>query len=86
MCIRDRINGGNSLSAVIAETIDTDLFTAEDYKKKINFFYNNDGNNYGQITNSIDYLLVDIERTIEFFKNKNNQAEISHIYLSLIHI
>lgn len=76
------INGGNSLNAVIAETIDTDLFTAEDYKKKINFFYNNDGNNYGQITNSIDYLLVDIERTIEFFKNKNNQAEISHIYLS----
>ncbi|HZK34729.1 MAG TPA: type IV pilus assembly protein PilM, partial [Bacillota bacterium] len=76
------VSGGSSLSGVIAETMDVDLFTAEDYKQRINFFSSKDGNNYSQVTNSIDYLLVDIERTIEFFKNKNNQEGIDHIYLS----
>lgn len=74
-------SGGNNLNSIIAEIFDTDLFTAEEYKKKINFFKNSDSS-YRQVLNFFEYLIVDIERAIEFFKNRNNQEDIDEIYIS----
>lgn len=74
-------SGSNNLNAIIAEIFETDLFTAEEYKKKLDFFSNSE-NSYPQILNFFDYLIVDIERAIEFYKNRNSQDELDGIYIS----
>ncbi|HPT77843.1 MAG TPA: type IV pilus assembly protein PilM [Candidatus Atribacteria bacterium] len=74
-------SGLNNLNAIIAEIFETDLFAAEEYKKKINFF-NDSENTYPQVLNFFDYLFVDIERAIEFYKNRNSQDDLDGIYIS----
>lgn len=75
-------NGGDYLTAQIAEKLNMDYLEAEEFKKKVNFFDNSTNDNASQyVKNYIDYLLNDIERTVEFFKNRNNQDGIDRIYI-----
>jgi type IV pilus assembly protein PilM len=75
-------NGGDYLTAQIAEKLNVDFIEAEVFKKKSNFFENNFRNNECLfIKNIIDYLITDIDRTLEFYKNRNNQMGVDRIYL-----
>lgn len=76
-------NGGDYLTSQIAKKIEIDSMEAEEYKKKINFIENNYHNNeYLYIKNYIDFLIMDIERTIEFYKSRNNQIGLDMIYIT----
>jgi len=75
-------NGGDYLTSHIAEKLHIDQMAAEAFKKKVNFFENNFQNHTcDYIRDYFDYLLTDIERTIEFFKNRNNQKGIDRIFI-----
>lgn len=76
-------NGGDYLTSQIAKKLEIDIMEAEEYKKKINFMENNYHNNeYLYIKNYIDFLIMDIERTIEFYKSRNNQIGLDRIYIT----
>jgi type IV pilus assembly protein PilM len=75
-------SGGDYLTLQIAEKLNIDFIEAEAFKKKANFFESNFQNKECMfIKNIIDYLITDIERTIEFFKNRNNQVGVDRIYI-----
>jgi type IV pilus assembly protein PilM len=75
-------NGGDYLTSHISEKLHIDYMEAEAFKRKANFFENNFQDNACQyVKNFIDYLITDVERTIEFYKNRNNQKGVDHIYL-----
>lgn len=75
-------NGGDYLTSQIAEKLHIDQIEAEVFKKKANFFENNFRNNECLfVKNIIDYLFTDLERTFDFYKNRNNQKGIDRIYL-----
>lgn len=73
-------NGGEYLTSQIAEKLNIDPSEAEAYKKKT-YFFSDDNNETLHVKNIIDYMITDIERTIDFFKNRNNQVGIDHLYL-----
>ncbi len=76
-------NGGDYLTSQIAKKLNIDIMEAEEYKKKINFFENNFHNNdYLFVKNYVDFQVMDIERTIEFFKNRNNQIGLDTLYVT----
>jgi type IV pilus assembly protein PilM len=76
------VNGGDYLTSQISEKLNIDFVEAEAFKKKANFFENNFRNNECMfVKNIIDYLLTDIDRTLEFYKNRNNQIGVDKIYL-----
>ena len=76
-------NGGDYLTSQIAKKQNIDNMEAEEYKRKINFFENNFHNNdYLYVKNYVDYQINDIERTIDFFKNRNNQIGIDILYIT----
>ncbi|MDF2537649.1 MAG: hypothetical protein K0S76_670 [Herbinix sp.] len=75
-------SGGDYLTSHISEKLKIDYMEAEAFKRKANFFENNFQNNTCEyIKNYFDYLITDIERTIEFYKNRNNQKGLDHIYI-----
>jgi type IV pilus assembly protein PilM len=74
--------GGDYLTGVIADKSGMDMIEAEEYKKKTNFFNGNINNGLSQyVIDAFDYLMRDFDRTIEYYKNRNNQAEIDRIYI-----
>ncbi len=76
-------NGGDYLTSQIAKKLNIDSMEAEEYKKKVNFFENNYHNNENlYIKNYMDFLAMDIERTIEFYKSRNNQIGLDMIYIT----
>ncbi|MGB8453809.1 MAG: type IV pilus assembly protein PilM [Anaerocolumna sp.] len=83
-------SGGDYLTAIIAEKSNMDLIEAEEYKVSNKFFTNSLQNELSlHVRNFFDFLITDIERTIEFYKNRNNQKSVDHIYImgggSLLH-
>jgi len=75
-------NGGDYLTSHIADKLNVDFMEAEVFKLKTNFFENNFQNNACEsVKNYVDYLITDIERTIEFFKNRNNQLGVDRIFI-----
>ncbi len=83
-------SGGDYLTAIIAEKSNMDLIEAEEYKVKNKFFTNSFQNELSlHVRNFFDFLLTDIERTLEFYKNRNNQKGVDQIYImgggSLLH-
>jgi type IV pilus assembly protein PilM len=75
-------NGGDYLTSHISEKLKIDYMEAEIFKRKANFFANNFQNNACEsVKNYFDYLINDIERTIEYYKNRNNQKGLDHIYI-----
>lgn len=75
-------NGGDYLTSQIAEKLNIDFMEAESFKKKANFFESNFRNNECLfIKNIIDFLMTDIDRTIEFYKNRNGQNGLDRIYI-----
>lgn len=75
-------NGGDYLTSHIADKLHIDHMEAEAFKRKVNFFENNFQNNACEYVKTfIDYLITDIERTIEFFKNRNSQKGVERIYV-----
>lgn len=75
-------NGGDYLTSLIAEKLNIDIMEAEKIKKNVNIFEINEQNIAIQyMKNFIDYLLTDIERTIEYYKNRNNQKGPEQIYI-----
>lgn len=76
------MNGGEYLTLQIAEKLNIDRLEAEAMKQNVNFFDNSINNNASEyVKNYMDYLITDIERTIEFFKNRNNQHGVDGIYI-----
>ena len=75
-------SGGDYLTSQISEQLNMDYSEAEAFKKKSNFF-ENDFHNMDClfVKNTIDFLITDIERTIEFYKNRNNQNGVDRFYL-----
>ena len=76
-------NGGDYLTTQVSNKFGVDQLEAEELKKKTNFFENNYGNGENLfVENHMNYLISDIERTIEFFKSRNNQVGLDVIYVS----
>ncbi len=76
-------NGGDYLTSQIAKKYSIDMLEAEALKKKSNFFENNYQNGENQFVETyMNHLVMDIERTIEFFKGKNNQISLDVIYVT----
>lgn len=76
-------NGGDYLTAQLAKKNDIDLLEAEAIKKKTNLFENNDQNGESHLIETyMNYLIMDLERTIEFFKNKNNHVGLDVIFIT----
>lgn len=76
------INGGNALTNVMVDKMSLDQYDAEEYKKNTNFFVEHPIDSVNnQIRKMIEYLISDIGRTIEFFRNRNNQKNVDHIYI-----
>ena len=77
------MNGGEYLTSQLAQKYGVDMLEAEEIKKKTNLFENNYQNGKSSfIETYMDYLTKDIERTIEFFKNKNNHIGVEVIYIT----
>ena len=75
-------SGGDYITAVISDKSGKDILEAEEYKKKTNFFNGNINNGLSQyVIDAFDYLMRDFDRTIEYYKNRNNQAEIDRVYI-----
>lgn len=75
-------SGGDYLTARIAEKLNIDMLEAEAFKRKANFFESNFQNNDCLfVKNIIDYIVTDIERTLEFYRNRNNQVGIDILYV-----
>jgi len=76
------INGGDYITSLIADKMNLDLMEAEAFKLKTNLFDENFHNSVNQhIKNFIDFQITDIERTIEFFNNRNNNVGVDQIYI-----
>jgi len=74
-------NGGEYLTSLIAMKSNTDNLAAEEYKVNINFFTEEkDAALKQQVTDYFDYLIRDIERTLEFF-NRNSHEQVERIFL-----
>ena len=74
--------GGDYLTSQISEKMNLDYFDAEAFKKKNNFFESDFHNMECLfVKNTIDFLISDIERTLEFYRNRNNQNGIERLYL-----
>lgn len=75
-------SGGDYLTSQISEKLNVDFMEAEAFKKKANFFENSfRDNEYLLVKNIIDFILTDIGRTMEFYRNRNNQTGIDRIYI-----
>jgi type IV pilus assembly protein PilM len=75
-------SGGDYITSQIADKLNIDFNEAETFKKKNNFFENSLKNNDNlSVRNTIDYLITDFERTIEFYKNRNNHIGVDRIFL-----
>lgn len=67
-------NGGEYLTTIIANELDIDEIDAEDYKRRINLFEEESNNLLAkQVYEYFDYLIIDLERTMEFYNNKYGQ-------------
>jgi Tfp pilus assembly PilM family ATPase len=76
------LSGGDYLTGVISDKSGMDIIEAEEYKKKANFFNGSIDDGLSQyVKEAFDYLMRDFDRTIEYYKNRNNQAEIDRIYI-----
>lgn len=75
-------SGSNYLTELIAEKGEMDIVEAEEYKKKTNFFLGDKQSSLSRhIKNSIDLVITDLERTLEFFKNRTNRENVDKIYM-----
>lgn len=75
-------SGGDYLTSQIAEKLNIDFMEAEAFKKKANFFESNFHNMECLfVKNTIDFLMTDVDRTIEFYRNRNNQNGLDRIYI-----
>lgn len=75
-------NGGEYLTSIIADKAGMDMQEAEEYKRKINFFEASEDNMIAQhVVNYFDYLIMDINRILEFYKNRNNHKGVDQIYI-----
>ncbi len=76
-------NGGDALTAQVAQKFNVDILEAEDMKRKTDFFKSPDSQGDTQfVDNYLNYLIMDMERTIDFFKSRNNQEGIDRIYIT----
>lgn len=76
------INGSEYITSIIEDKMNVDFMEAEEYKMSNNFFNNSISNNAStHVVNFIDYLIMDIERILEFYRNRNNQKGVDQIYL-----
>lgn len=73
--------GGDYLTATIAEKAGMNENQAEEYKCNSNFFANNSDPLSQHVQNYFEFHLKDIQRILEFFKNRNNNKGISQIYI-----
>lgn len=74
-------SGGEYLTSMIAMKSNMDPMEAEEYKCKVNFFA--EGQDFvlkQQVIDFFDYLLRDIELTLDFFR-RNNHEDVDHIFL-----
>lgn len=75
-------SGGDFVTAVISDKSGMDMIESEEYKKKMNFFNGNINNGLSPyVIDAFDYLMRDFDRTIEYYKSRNTQAEIDRIYI-----
>lgn len=75
-------SGGDYLTSIIAEKSGMDKREAEEYKYNTEFFSSNSDNVLvQQVLNYFDYLILDINRILEFYKNRNNHKGIDQIYI-----
>ena len=75
-------SGGDYITAVISDKSGMDMIESEEFKRRTNFFNGNINNGLSQfVVDAFDYLMRDFDRTIEYYKNRNNQAEIDRIYI-----
>lgn len=75
-------NGGSHLTALIAERMGMDEHEAESYKKRTNFFSETEQKDINQrVKTFFDYIINDVERTIGFFHNRNNNLKIEQIFI-----
>ena len=76
------INGGDYLTSVLADKMNMDYMQAEDFKREGDFLVDSNNTIASQhVKNVIDYIIVDIEKIIEFFKNSNSQKSVDQIYI-----
>jgi len=76
-------NGGDYLTTQISKKYNIDMLDAEEMKKKKDFFVNNYQNGENRFVETyMNYLVTDMERTIDFFKNNNNQVGLDSIYIT----
>lgn len=76
------INGSEYLTSLLADKLNIDLLKAEDYKINNDLLEDTNSTLASQLVkNHMDYLIGDIEKTMEFFKNSNNQKSIDQIYV-----
>lgn len=75
-------NGGEYLSSIIAEKMNMEFSDAEVYKLQANFFDPGDETQVTQhVINFYDYLILDIDRVLEFYRNRNGHKAVDQIYV-----
>lgn len=75
-------NGGEYLTSLISMKSVMDILTAEEFKTRTNFFEVQQNNTLNQqVVDHFEYLIRDIERTLEFFSNRNSQEKVDRIFL-----
>jgi type IV pilus assembly protein PilM len=76
------INGSEYLTTILSDKMGISFDEAERLKKLKNLFEDNiDTITCQHVQNFVDYLIVDIERIMEFFKSRSNQHNIDYIYI-----
>lgn len=76
------INGSEYITSIIEDKMNLDFIEAEEYKINNNFFNDSISNSASpHVINFIDYLIMDIERILEFYRSRNNQKGVDQIYL-----
>lgn len=82
-CLHKSIsNGGDYLTSIIAEKAEIDPRDAEEIKYNTDFFNTRKDDVLTQnVMNYFDYLINDIERILDFYKNRNNHKGIDQIYI-----
>ena len=77
------INGGSSLTTQVSQKYGIDYLEAESLKCRTNFFGNLEQSGDTQfVENYMSYIVMDIKRTMDFFKNRNNQVGLDKIYVT----
>ena len=74
--------GGDRLAEIISQNRDVDMLAAESMKTEGDYLYDvSDPESQIAITTLVDQWIFEATRVIDYFRSRNNQAEIQRIYL-----